>query len=145
MESVLVHSALSLHALNDFFKGCNMSVKSVPALSRGAYESLRFTSDEGLVDLDIACLFELTQVRTEVAVGQLQQFPQVSEVDLLVLIEADERRHDLQPNRLMDGIIKLSHFLPPSQPYIKACTQKRSAPYHCHPETIVGREKVITH
>jgi hypothetical protein len=119
--------------------------KRIPAFSRSENKRLRFAGDERLLNLNVTGLFEPIEMRTEIAVGQFQQLAQSGEVDALTLIQTYERRHDLQPNRLVNDIIKLRHFSPPSYAYVQTGPQKSSASHYRHPKAIIRGQKIETH
>ena len=90
-----------------------MFLKSLPPLVGGGDIGARLTLDEGLVDGNVSGFFQFTQMSAEVSIGDLQQVTQVEEVHLVALLQCRQGCHNAQAYRLMDGLIQLSHSLPP--------------------------------
>jgi hypothetical protein len=67
--------------------------EGISAFAGGAYERPRLAINERFLNSDIAGLLQLGQMGAEIAVGDLEQIPQVGELELLVGIEGDQGRY----------------------------------------------------
>jgi hypothetical protein len=82
-------------------------------LDRGA----RPSADEGLGHFHISRARNMIEIRAEVAVGRPGQFLEVGEVEALVARTAGfERRHDAQPDGLVDDLVRAVHRSGPPHP-----------------------------
>src|SRR5206468_10768522 len=75
----------------------------------GGHRGLRLLANEGFRHGDITCLRQRFDVSAEIAVGGTGEFLQPGEVKPLRIRQRDERRHDPQPQWLVDDVVELSH------------------------------------
>src|SRR5690242_3147330 len=75
----------------------------------GLDASLRLLADKKFLDGDIARALERIEMRAEIAIGGADQPLQAREFERRLRMQHIERRHDLEPHRLMDGLVRTVH------------------------------------
>ena len=87
-----------------------MGIESSSAFRCDGQERFRAPVDKRLLDSQVTRLFQCHQMCAEIAVGQAELRFEKREVNLLTRCQLAQRGHDLQPGRLMDNGIQLSHW-----------------------------------
>jgi hypothetical protein len=94
-----------------------MASERSPSLRTGFYGGAGPSADEGLGHFDVAGARQMIEMRAEVAVGRAGQFLEMCEVEALIArVAGGERRHDAQPDGLVDDLVGTVHRSGPPHP-----------------------------
>ncbi len=97
---------------DDLLQGRDMAGEGAAAGRARGHRGLRLLADKGLVDRDIAGLGQGLDMRAEIAVGGAGQLLQSGEFQPDRIRQRVQRRHDPQPQRLMDDVVEFGHHSP---------------------------------
>lgn len=86
-----------------------MPIERAPTGFRDRNECLRLFPDKCFLDVDVSVFFEGNEVRSQIAVGQLEFIFEETKIDLLRGTQSAKRGHDAQARRLMNDRVKLAH------------------------------------
>ncbi|MEY4134799.1 MAG: hypothetical protein RL386_1149 [Bacteroidota bacterium] len=125
-EASFGERVLWLEMSDNFFEGFQMQFKRCSAFRGNKEPGIRFFSDEGFFDAEVACEFQCTGMAGQVPVSEIEEFFEGVKIHEII---DHEGGHDPEAGTAFEGFVQVLQVIFHALPGFRSYFQYRMPPY----------------